>query len=1035
MKKAFYSILIIFALTSVIACNRSITSYVNPFVGTDGHGHTFPGAIVPFGMVQPGPDTRLSGWDGCSAYHYSDDTIYGFSHTHLSGTGCEDYGDILVMPFTDSASTQRKNYRSHFAHKNERAEPGYYSVILDKSRVLAELTATERTAVHRYTFPHNGVKGIVVDLCHRDKTLDCGMNLDRKTGILTGWRHSSAWNPNQRIFFALKANVPITHIEYVPADKDSVEGEHRHAKAIIYFPENTKEAELHVAISAVDQDGALKNLATDKGVSFKQARANPKDVWTRELSKVNVEGSSREDRRNFYTALYHCMTSPYLYSDVDGRYRGMDDTIHSTDGKHRIYTVFSLWDTYRALHPLLTLIDRQRTEDFIYTFSKHYEQGGELTMWELSSHETHCMIGYHSAPVILEAFNAGILDSFSDDFKREMLQAMVATSNRNEGMLQYAAEGYLSSEKDNESVSKTLEYSFDDWCIAQYAAKISKLSPATSTQPSTTSPKQAMATSIDSGSSAISVPLTGNISSPKVSLSPAEAYKIYMRRSQSWKNILDPNGYMHARRNGGFISPFSPSEVNNHFTEANSWQYSTYVPQDINGYFQMMGGNARMEMFLDSLFHTSASLQGRDQADITGLIGQYAHGNEPSHHTAYLYALLGKQYKTAELVRQICLNLYTSKPDGLCGNEDCGQMSAWYVLSALGFYPICPGSDTYVLGSPLFSKTTIRLENGEHITINSRNQSHKNCYILSATINNVPINNSLINTATFRHGCTMNFEMGSEPNKQFGATIASSEGQKALTAVPDAEIIVPMPYFSRWEQRFNDSITVAIKVHPGLPDARIYYSTNGSLPDTTATLYTTPIIVREDCTLRAVTYDPHTNRYSAPTTQHLTRFVADKKLAYITPPDQQYRDSGEEGLIDRLFGTENYRIGGWQGWTGNAQMMIDLLEEKTIHTIGVNCLSDCRSWVFFPQAIEVSVSTDGTNYHPFNTKSQLAATAMADPNWNYREDARQATFTVSGNPCAARYVRIKVVNDGKLPNWHVSPGEPAWLFIDEIEIN
>ena len=967
------------SLLLLCACNRELTDYVNPFVGTDLHGHTYPGAVVPFGMIQPGPDTRLEGWDGCSCYHYSDDTLYGFSHTHLSGTGVEDYGDILLMPFMGEMSADQiinKDYKSHFAHRNEDAEPGYYCVILDQSRIMAELTCTERVAFHKYNFPSNGSKGIVVDLTHRDKTLSCTLAFDSTANRLTGYRHSSSWSPNQHCHFALSASEPIARVEYFKAPDGKVDDESPRAYAVLYFADNVKEVELQVAISAVDEQGALCNLATAEGLRFDEARQQAHNAWLKELGKIEVEGGDKEDLRVFYTSLYHCMLSPYLYSDADGRYRGQNDSIYTCAEGRKIYTVFSLWDTYRALHPLLTLIDRERTADFIYTFARCWETGGELPMWELASHETHCMIGYHACPVILDALRAGILDEFSPELRQELLQAMVATSNRTPAHVAYAQQGFLSSEVDNESVSKTLEYAFDDWCIAQYAK------------------------AIEADSALI-----------------AE----YERRSLSWMNIMDDKGFMHARRNGGFVTPFSPSEVNNHYTEANSWQYSTYVPHHLKQYFALLGGNDVAERFIDSLFHTTAKLEGRDQSDIDGLIGLYAHGNEPSHHAAYLYNYLGRQWKTAELVRKICLEMYTSQPDGEIGNDDCGQMAAWYVLSALGFYPVCPGSDHYAVGSPLFEKATLHLENGNSLVINCNGQGHKNPYVGSLAVNGVATQCAFLSGSQLREGGVLDFAMSASPNEQFG-----SEGIELFLTSAHTDSPVPAPYFSRWEQRFNDSTSVAIlSPHP------IYYTTDGTMPDTLSARYTSPIPVKSDIVLKAVAFDG--KHYSAVATQQLTRFVADKRLSYLTEPDQQYRDSGEEGLIDRLYGTVNYRIGGWQGWQGDAEVVIDLLEPRPLTGVKVDCLSDCRSWVFFPSAISVEASSDGTTYKSVASRNHLADDAMKDPDWNYKQDGRQSAFILPLNT-TARYLRIKVTNYGILPSWHISAGQHAWLFIDEIEI-
>lgn len=987
-----FSLLLIIA--TLTACNHTLTSYVNPLVGTDAHGHTYPGAIVPFGMMQVSPDTRLSGWDGCSAYHYSDDTIYGFSHTHLSGTGCEDYGDILLMPFSDSASIVNTRYCSTFSHSREKAEPGYYSVILDKNQILAELTATQRTGIHRYSYPYrDNTKGVIIDLTHRDKTLSSSINLSRNSAqqlLLTGHRFSSAWAPCQKLFFALSSDAVVSHIDIykngqcikTPSTTDDIDCD----QIVIWFDNTTLEAEIHVAISAVDEDGAVANLTTDNHCSFDQARQEAHNQWETSLATITVDGN-RDDLRNFYTALYHCFTSPYLYSDVDGRYRGMDDSIHVTDSHHQIYTVFSLWDTYRTLHPLLTLIDRRRTADFIYTFAKHYEQGGELTMWELSNYETHCMIGYHAVPIILEAAMAGILDSFPADFNRNLLTAMIATSNRTETHRSYAADGYLSSEVDNESVSKTLEYAYDDWCIAQYTEWLQRRYSDDTTD--------------------------------------YEAIKrTYYRRAQSYQNIMDPQGFMHARRNGGFVTPFSPAEVNNHYTEANAWQYSTYVVHDLNHYFTLLGGTTAAEAFLDSLFTANSTLEGRQQSDITGLIGQYAHGNEPSHHVAYLYACLNRQYKTAQLVRSICHDLYSPTPDGLCGNEDCGQMSAWFVMSALGFYPITPGSGFYCIGSPLFQQADIQLDNGNHIFIECDNQRSDNCYIQHLSINGTESRSAFLRYRDLVNGCVLHFTMGSTPNEAFGSTTP------LLTSVPERYRQTSMPVFSRWQQRFDNVLQLGITSRN---DDAIYFTLDGSTPDTTASCYTEPITIESDVLVSAVAYNPNTG-YSPVARQHLTRFVPDRHLTYITTPDPQYHDSGEDGLVDRLHGIANYRIGGWQGWQTDMKVVVDMLEVRPLHHVVVECLSDCRSWIFLPAAITVEVSTDGSHYQPFGSLHDIATQCYAAASYNYQQEAQVYRHTINGS-ANARYLRITATNYGPLPQWHISAGEPAWLFCDEIEVD
>ncbi len=860
------------------ACGKqSLTSYVNPFVGTDGHGHTFPGAIVPFGQIQPSPDTRLDGWDGCSGYHYSDDTIYGFSHTHLSGTGCSDYGDVLLMPVRGKWNVDgdewREGYKSHFSHRNETARAGYYKVLLDRTSTIVELSADRRVAYHAYTYADDRGNAFVVDLRHRDVLLSGKIML--RDGLLVGWRESNAWNPDQHLFFAIRGDADMSNITF---NDDST-------RAIVYLPDGVKQLELQVAISGVDIEGAINNLNAAEYTDFEAARKGADSTWEASLGKLKVEGGTKEQKRCFYTALYHCMTSPYLWSDADGRYRGTDNKIHVADEGREVYTVFSLWDTYRTLHPLLTQIEPERTVDFVYTAMKNYEQGGELPMWELASHETHCMIGYHAVPMMLEAYNYlheedGTLAGYTP---QQLLEAMVATSNRTEAHRAYAKQGYLSSEIDNESVSKTLEYAYDDWCIAQMA----------------------------------------EIAGEK------DIAREYWIRSQSWQNVIDSNGFAHAKRNGGWVTPFEPTEVNNHFTEANSWQYSTYVPHDIDAWVEHIGGKEKAVAFLDSLFEGHNSMSGRDQVDVTGLIGMYAHGNEPSHHAAWLYTALGQPEKTEKYVHKILDELYSSKPDGLCGNEDCGQMSAWYVLAALGMYEVCPGSGIWYSTTPIFDNALD--------------------WALASNPDGVPL------------------------------------------VCPQEYRITPCPVFDDWRiQSDRDKVSDSIA------------QWEGRLPSQTVS-------------------------------HKEVKTSTDKHVTYITQPAPQYTENGPEGMVDNIYGTTNYRIGGWQGWQGDMKAVVELDEEQTVQIVGVNCLENMRSWIFYPKRVKIEYSADGENWQLYGTVPELVEAPGSESARQRQEDSTTQLFAVI-KKVRAKYFKVTVENYGKLPDWHISAGEQAWLFIDEIVI-
>ena len=709
------------------------TQYVDPFVGTGGHGHTFPGPTMPFGMVQLSPDTRLTGWDGCSGYHYSDGKIFGFSHTHLSGTGCSDYGDVLMMPTLGKPKFKSKQYASPFSKANEKASVGYYSVVLDNGKIKAELTATTRVGLHRYTFPKSDDANIILDLNHRDELKYGEINVNGNNE-LTGTRTSHAWADSQIVYFVIQfskpfkkfgiSNGPILH-EGLRKLSDTM------LKSYVSF--ETIEGEtilVKVGISAVSVDGARKNLDAElPGWDFEKVVKETKTAWNKELSKIAIQSKDSSVMRTFYSAMYHAMIPPNIYQDVDGKYRGRDLQVHETKDFH-YYTVFSLWDTYRALHPLLTIIDKKRTSDFVNTFITQYQQGGTLPVWELSACETNCMIGYHAIPVITEAFMKEVTGF---DFAQALIAMKKSAMEDRNGLKDYKEYGYIRMNSVHENVSRTLEYAYDDWCIAQCAKRMAR----------------------------------------------NDDYNYYIKRAQNYKNLFDSTtGFMRPREKA-FMSPFDPYDVNHNYTEGNAWQYSFYVPQDLSGQMKLMGGKEKLAAKLDSLFTTTSELHGHKQPDISGLIGQYAHGNEPSHQIAYEYDYAGQPWKTQAMIRRIDNEMYRDQPDGLSGNEDCGQMSAWYIFSAMGFYPVCPGSNHYAIGSPAVDKAVINMENERSFTIKANNNSKANIYIQSAKFNGAPYTRSYITYDMINKGGEIEFEMGPAPNKNWG----SSENDVPVTRI------------------------------------------------------------------------------------------------------------------------------------------------------------------------------------------------------------------------------------------------------------
>ena len=597
------SFLIAFVLLSTtIFQAQDFAQHVNPFIGTGGHGHTFPGATLPYGMVQLSPDTRIDGsWDGCGGYHYSDNLIYGFSHTHLNGTGVSDYGDIMLMPTMGEPSLDNKRYSSTFSHANEKASAGFYSVKLDKHNIDVRLTASTRVGFHEYTFNKAGQANIILDLNHRDKLLYGEVRIVNPTTIEI-LRRSEAWARDQYVYARMEFNAPlkVNLIEEENTQNTKLQGIYKGTKLALSFSKLVKKGEkilVKVSLSPTSYEGAKLNSSEINHWDFEKVKKESETLWNKELSKIQVTSDDKDKLAIFYTALYHTMMQPNIAQDLDGKYRGRDNQIHVTEG-FDYYTVFSLWDTFRAAHPLYTLIDKKRTSDYINTFIKQFEQGGRLPVWELASNETDCMIGYHSVSVIADAMAKGITGF---DYEKAFEASKASAMRDVLGLDAYKKNGFISMDDEHESVSKTLEYAYDDWCIAQMAQLLNK----------------------------------------------QEDYQYFMQRSQNWKNLFDwETGFMRPKKNDGWDKPFDPREVNNNFTEGNSWHYSFFVPQDIYGMIEAYGGPEKFEAKLDEMFNSESKTTGREQADVTGLIGQYAHGNEPSHHMAYLYNYVGKPEKT-----------------------------------------------------------------------------------------------------------------------------------------------------------------------------------------------------------------------------------------------------------------------------------------------------------------------------------------------------------------------------------------------------
>jgi len=789
----------------LVGCKqKDVTTHVDPFIGTGAHGHTYPGAAMPFGMVQLSPDTRNdNSWDGCSGYHYSDSAIVGFSHTHLSGTGVPEYCDVLFLPHTGhigldpgTRAQPATGYRSLYRHETEEAKPGYYKVTLDDFKIDVDLTTTTRVGLQRYRFKSNEQAKVLVDLIHRDEVSEASVEIDND-GRLLGSRHSKDWAGNQKLFFASEFSVPFESMEVykngMPVKGTSHSG--KRIQIIVTFPSGVHEVMVKTALSSVDTKGALNNLETELNHwNFEAVLQNAYDVWAENLGKLDVEGGNQEDLTNFYSAWYHCLLTPNVFSDVDGRYRGMDGEIHTAEG-YTHYTVFSLWDTFRNLHPLLTMTHPTETRDFVRSLIDKGEQFGTYPMWELANNDTRCMIGYHAVSVIADAYAKGITDFDTE----KALKLMLATANSDRrGLKDYRQKGYVPANKSSQSVSKTLEYAYNDWCIAQFAKA------------------------------------TGH----------TDVYNEFVRRSKFYQNKYDPeSGFMRPKfYNGEWLADFDPTSVGYHYTEGNAFQYSFFVPHDIYGLMELSGGSEKFEKWLDAIFQTAITEELHAGTDVTGLIGNYAHGNEPSHHIAWMYAWTGNQQAMTDRVRQIMREQYAPTPGGICGNEDCGQMSAWYVMSATGLFSVSPGGADYVVGLPYFPAINMHLDNGETFRIETDGPSMADAetYAESRSLNGNAFTASVIDHEQILQGGTLSFNTGNIPGK-FDLP-ENKLGQK-FTA---------NPYVKSGDTHFLGATLVELAC--ATPGAEIYYTLDGSNPDKTAKKYSQPFDVRNSKVLKMIAY-------------------------------------------------------------------------------------------------------------------------------------------------------------------------------------
>ena len=946
---------------------------INPFIGTGGHGHTHPSAQAPFGMIQLGPNTRYDGWDGCGGYHYTDSAMYGFTCTHLSGTGVSDYGDLLMLPYS---SPTKEGDHIKFFKEDEHAQAGYYACILNDSTRI-EATAGDRIGKLRLHFPRKSSPGIMVDLNFRDRVLKQDFSA-LGNGKFEGHRISEGWASEQHFYFGFNISpIPDSVWQLTPG---------------VYWlalPEGTFDAEVSISMSGTSEEGAWKNYHGESAErDFEKVFAETQGKWAKELAKSTVKSASADDRAILATALYHAYAVPNLWSDVDGAYRGADGKIY-TDTEHAHYTVYSLWDTYRTAHPLYTITQPERTQEFIYGMLDMYKQRGRLPIWELAGNETDCMIGYHSVSVLADAIAKG----YHTDTVLT-LEAMRATAEMNVfGLGAYQESGFLSIEDESESVSKTLEYAYDDACIAWTAERLGNLGMMNS----------------------------------------------YNQRASAYRSVIDPeSGFVRPRTNGDFLSPYAPQEVNNHFTEANAYQYSFSPVHDIEGWMEVLTNfrAARenwnslplkkqtmvvksrhdvLEDLLDELFTAPSETTGREQADITGLIGQYAHGNEPSHHIAYLYNATNNPGKTSYWVNEVLNSQYQNTPDGLSGNEDCGQMSAWYVMASMGLYPLVPGQPHYQLSTPKWDAIHLELANGKSLDIAAKGTGpYLSSYNLGVEVM-MHKQKRYVSHQKLLEGGTWDVERGTDE----GLWNTTERYKTSLNnPTPPATII-------RVNRTFSGETPVEI-IPTGSYDLWRYdryenvkWKKDRKGRERIGTAYDNGF----------VTAIPPQYGYG----NHIAKAVFTQRDDNYSArwiqgtPTSQYTAGGAGAAVDGIRGDTDWRKGHWIGIQGeDAVLEISLEKPKAMRSISVGILKDIRAWIALPKALEISIWYEGS------TAWKTIDVLPVENPLGEEEATRKEVIFAHDSQRTVKRVRVKFTNAGKLQDWHPGAGYPSYFFVDEV---
>ncbi len=1001
------SIAVLWVLLVLFSCQKktliNLTDYVDPMIGTSAHGHTFPGAATPFGMVQLSPSNDFKAWDWCSGYHYSDSIIKGFAHNHISGAGLSGLGDILLMPTMGKKTTKSgsdalvdASYRSRFSHKTEHARAGYYTVRLDDYNIDVALTATPRTGFHKYTFNNAGIADVVIDPTHAimERAAETGIQVVSNTEIRGFKRVDAGSGKNRYTYFSAKFSKPFEKATVTNNDEEvtTVSLTALKAKSYVSFNvEKGEQIEVSVTLSSIDYAGVEKNfIAEAKGKSFGDVLKESTKAWNRVLNKIVIsETSSDAKKRTFYTAMYHAYISPNIISDVDGRYAVEGKQYQSEIAQ---YSNYSTWDTYRALHPLLTIIEQEETSKMVNSLiSRDTQAGVGQPVWELIGFDNACMIGYTTSSVIGDAvlkdikginYEAAFNSMHKSAFNLTKHSAVYDVS----GLEDYINYGYVTAETGS-SVSKTTEYNYHDYVIAKVAEKLGK----------------------------------------------TKEVEEFHKRSLGYRALFNTDdGYLYPVYSTGTMRKLDLTTWDNlipNYVSGNIWAYSAYTPHDMNGAIQLHGGKEKYDAWLDKVFSDTLSIGGAQHVDISGFIGKYGHGDEPGHQMPYLYNYVGQPWKGQKYINEVVATMYSDKPDGLINNEDLGQMSAWYIFSTLGFYPVAPASLNYQLGAPYHENAAINLENGNTFTVKAINLSEDDFYVQSVKLNGEAYNKTYVHYQDIMAGGVLEFTMGASPNKEWGSLDESTSIGKVSKEKPEIFVkATASPYDINHSFFFSDRHIATLKSNDS--EADIYYTIDGSTPTSTSNKYEFPLEIKENCILKAVAIKKGLNVskvYEKPLFRSIFPSLKDgyPKYKMNNWSEPNYGKLDGTMLFDEITGSKSYGDAKWTGLKTGFDVEIDLGQKEIIEHVSVGVLTDIGSWIFPAKSIQVY---GGTSKETIKIIGEISVPKTD----SYPKEVNRHLIPLKKG--AYKYLKIKIYPFGIAPEWHGAVGKKVWLFVDEIMV-